>query len=74
MHKDIHLDIPHVTSAQLYVEDEGRWVLHVWTELSSAEETAVSNLRRALEGLIGRRTGYDACDLHLKDSVDATRP
>lgn len=63
MHREVELNLRHVRSAKLYVEYGGQWILHVWTDLSSADARAFRALEHSLRGLMGRETGYN--DLRL---------
>jgi len=72
MHKNVELNIAHVTAAKLYVEDGGKWILHIWTDLSSADQVPMLALKYALDDLMGKETGYTTYVIHHKDSADAS--
>ncbi len=73
MHREVELNLSHVKATKLYVEAGGQWILHVWTDLLSTESEALTVLRRDLDGLIGRETGYSAYVLYPGDVVNADR-
>jgi hypothetical protein len=71
MHQEAELNLPHVSSAKVYVEAGGKWILHVWTDLLSTDRGPLDALKHALDGLIGRETGYTAYVVYPKDSANA---
>ena len=63
--------MPYVTSAKVYVENGGSWVLHVWTELFSTDSEKIHTLNNSLNSLLGTTTGYTTYVVHLRDSDNA---
>ncbi len=66
MHQDVALNLSHAREGKLYLEDGGRRVLHVWSDLSQEDAKALSGLRAELAKLVGGLHGYDGIVLHPK--------
>jgi hypothetical protein len=64
MHQIVELGLRHAPQGNLYLEDGGRRVLHVFPDLSSEDAQALADLRTELEKLVGGLHGYDECIIH----------
>jgi hypothetical protein len=71
MYQEAELNLPRVSSAKVYVEAGGKWILHAWTDLLLIDKGALESLEHALDGLIGRETGYTAYVVQPKHAANA---
>jgi hypothetical protein len=71
-HRDVELDLPRAKTGKLYIDENGRWVVHVFPDLASTDDEA-QDLARALAGRMGRDTGYDGYQFHFRDGLNAQR-
>jgi hypothetical protein len=66
VHRDVELNLPHAKTGKLYIEEDGRWVVHVFPDLASTDDGAQA-LAHGLDSKIGRETGYDSYKIHFRD-------
>jgi len=73
MHKAIPLNLPYATEGQLYLEDGGRRVLHVFPDLRPDQTAELATLRAALAKRVGPRGDYDGFIINPTDPPSAPR-
>jgi len=72
MHKYSELGLPYAKAAKLYVENGGRWVLHVWTGVPASDTQARATLEKALDVLMADHKGYSEYVVHSEGADDAS--
>jgi|GEM_PF-5628999 len=71
MHRNVKLDIANVTKAHEDAEDRIKWVLHVWTNLSSDDKVAMRVLKNELDKFISSERRYTSYVVYPKDGSNA---